>query len=216
MTRDIPTVRGGILVLDPRGDFPRMRIAANYDAWFDWLDHARTFAFDDPIGRFTARKKRRGGREYWYAFRRRGGRMCEMYLGQAQDITLGCLRAVAGKLNQQTMRPSRPNAPSRADNQIGWIEARLPSGLRRIPGPTGASQSRVQLVFQSLTSRELQVIQLMALGASNAEIAHDLVIALATAKRHVHNILMKLGAQSRTQAVSRALALGVVSFDAHM
>ncbi|HKT37661.1 MAG TPA: LuxR C-terminal-related transcriptional regulator, partial [Ktedonobacterales bacterium] len=65
----------------------------------------------------------------------------------------------------------------------------------------------VPIVFESLSAREMEVLQLLAEGESNQEIAHDLVIAVATVKRHLGNIFRKLAAQSRTQAVARARAL---------
>lgn len=54
-----------------------------------------------------------------------------------------------------------------------------------------------------LTSREREVIALMAGGASNASIATSLVISEATVKSHVRHILRKLAASNRTEAVSR-------------
>jgi LuxR family maltose regulon positive regulatory protein len=60
---------------------------------------------------------------------------------------------------------------------------------------------------EPLTTRELEVLRLLADGASNSEIAQRLVISLGTAKKHIANILGKLEAQSRTQTVARARAL---------
>ncbi len=54
-----------------------------------------------------------------------------------------------------------------------------------------------------LTLRELEVLRLMAEGLRNAEIAQALVIAHSTAKVHVHNVMHKLGATSRLQAIRR-------------
>jgi len=60
----------------------------------------------------------------------------------------------------------------------------------------------------SLTARELEVLHLMAEGASNAAIGESLVISQATVKSHVRHILRKLGAANRTEAVSLFLASG--------
>jgi LuxR family maltose regulon positive regulatory protein len=68
-------------------------------------------------------------------------------------------------------------------------------------------QSRQQPLVEPLSERELEVVQLMAAGASNEEIADQLVIAIGTAKRHVSNILAKLAVSNRTQAVARAREL---------
>jgi DNA-binding NarL/FixJ family response regulator len=56
-----------------------------------------------------------------------------------------------------------------------------------------------------LTPRELEVLALMGKGASNNEIAAALAIAPRTTKVHVQNILGKLGATNRTEAVSIAV-----------
>jgi LuxR family maltose regulon positive regulatory protein len=59
-------------------------------------------------------------------------------------------------------------------------------------------------LVEPLTERELEVLRLLASGASNQAIADQLVISLATAKKHVNNIFGKLQAQNRTEAVVRA------------
>jgi LuxR family maltose regulon positive regulatory protein len=67
-----------------------------------------------------------------------------------------------------------------------------------------SARSTVQGV--SLTRREQEVLRLLAAGASNQDIAHTLVVSLDTVKKHVSNLLGKLGASSRTQAISQARA----------
>ncbi|HZR42964.1 MAG TPA: LuxR C-terminal-related transcriptional regulator, partial [Ktedonobacteraceae bacterium] len=65
-------------------------------------------------------------------------------------------------------------------------------------------------LLESLTSQEQRVLQLLAEGASNQEIATQLVIQLSTARKHVSNILGKLGAANRTQAIARAREYGLL------
>jgi len=64
---------------------------------------------------------------------------------------------------------------------------------------------------EPLTDRELEVLRLLAAGKSNQRIAHDLVVALDTVKKHVSHILGKLSAANRTEAVARARQLGLIS-----
>ncbi|GLV58091.1 hypothetical protein KDH_49250 [Dictyobacter sp. S3.2.2.5] len=67
-----------------------------------------------------------------------------------------------------------------------------------------AAQTATQQLPEPLTPRELEVLHLLAGGASNQEIARQLIISLATAKKHVASILSKLGAENRTQAIAHA------------
>ena len=62
----------------------------------------------------------------------------------------------------------------------------------------------------ALTARELEVLQLLAEGASNKAIARRLGITPHTAKFHVASIAAKLGASGRTEAVAKGLRLGLV------
>ena len=65
-------------------------------------------------------------------------------------------------------------------------------------------------LIEPLTGRELEVLRLLAAGKSNQRIAHDLVVALNTVKKHVTHVLGKLGAANRTEAVARARDLGLI------
>jgi LuxR family maltose regulon positive regulatory protein len=73
---------------------------------------------------------------------------------------------------------------------------------RRAAAPPGLAEP--------LTDRELEVLRLLAAGRSNQRIAHELVVALDTVKKHVTHILGKLGAANRTEAVARARQLGLI------
>jgi NarL family two-component system response regulator LiaR len=64
-----------------------------------------------------------------------------------------------------------------------------------------------------LTGREVEVLQLVAVGKSNQEIADKLVISDGTVRTHVSNILSKLHLASRTQATLYALREGLASLD---
>lgn len=66
------------------------------------------------------------------------------------------------------------------------------------------------LATEALTERELEVLELIVAGCSNAEIAEKLYITVGTVKTHVRSILNKLCASDRTQAAVRALRSGLV------
>jgi LuxR family maltose regulon positive regulatory protein len=75
----------------------------------------------------------------------------------------------------------------------------------RSPEPGGESP-----LVEPLSQREIEVLQRIAEGLTNREIAQKLVIAPGTVKVHTSNIYGKLGVRSRTQAVARARALGIL------
>jgi LuxR family maltose regulon positive regulatory protein len=76
--------------------------------------------------------------------------------------------------------------------------------------PARQASARSSVLVISLTRREQEVLSLLAKGASNQEIAGILVISLDAVKKHVSNLLGKLGASNRTQAVSQARALSLL------
>jgi DNA-binding NarL/FixJ family response regulator len=73
--------------------------------------------------------------------------------------------------------------------------------------PRGAQDPRLA----RLTEREIEVLQVLAEGLSNAEIAERLFLSEATVKNHLGNILPKLGLRDRTQAVVLAYETGLVT-----
>jgi DNA-binding NarL/FixJ family response regulator len=64
-----------------------------------------------------------------------------------------------------------------------------------------------------LTVREVEILQLVAQGHTNRQIADRLIVAVGTIKVHVEHILGKLGATDRTQAAVRGVELGIVRGD---
>jgi DNA-binding CsgD family transcriptional regulator len=65
----------------------------------------------------------------------------------------------------------------------------------------------------NLTPREMEVLRLIGSGATNKEIANQLVISIATAERHVANIYNKIGVRNRAEATAFALQHGLVQLD---
>ena len=66
------------------------------------------------------------------------------------------------------------------------------------------------IVIPVLTKREKEVLRLMALGRSNAEIAEELIISEHTAKAHVCHILEKFRVHDRILAVVKAIRAGII------
>jgi ATP/maltotriose-dependent transcriptional regulator MalT len=85
------------------------------------------------------------------------------------------------------------------------------SNLQRPTQGKPGQPSAEQPLLDPLSQRELEVLQLLASGASNQEIATALFLAPGTVKLHVSHILSKLGVKSRTQAIIRARDLGLLT-----
>jgi LuxR family maltose regulon positive regulatory protein len=91
---------------------------------------------------------------------------------------------------------------------------KLLEALRGYGKPGAAPPSGdVPGLVESLTPREMEVLQLIAAGDSNQAIAEKLVITVRTVKKHTSNIYGKLNASSRTQAVALARDLGLLPTD---
>ena len=108
-----------------------------------------------------------------------------------------------------------------AAQRSGGAAAEVPLGcLARLQRALGAKdvapdagQGRVTAVaglVDPLTSRELEVLTMLAAGKSNQAIASQLVVTLDTVKKHVSHVLGKLGATNRTEAVTRARELSLI------
>ena len=92
---------------------------------------------------------------------------------------------------------------------VEQLSARL--SLPGLAAVTPATEAGRPPLVESLTSREHEVLRLLAQGRTNGEIARALVISPGTAKWHVENIIAKLGVTDRTQAAVRAVELGLLS-----
>lgn len=99
---------------------------------------------------------------------------------------------------------------------VGWIDPAIAKVVFSSIGVSRESaQNSTEIVKKDknsygLTERELDVLSLMVDGLTNPQIADKLIITRATAKAHVHSILQKLCATSRTQATVLAMKEGLV------
>jgi DNA-binding NarL/FixJ family response regulator len=93
---------------------------------------------------------------------------------------------------------------------IAAIRAAAAGESALAPTIAGRLLERMRSPQVSLSAREIEVLRLVASGASNAEIAARLHITDATVKSHLVHVYSKLGVSSRTAAVSTARSLGVL------
>ena len=102
--------------------------------------------------------------------------------GTAAEVPLGCLAWLQRAFGAQDIVPDAGRG-----------------GITAVPG-----------LVEQLTSRELEVLEMLAAGRSNQDIAGQLVVTLDTVKKHVSHVLGKLGAANRTEAVARARELSLI------
>jgi two-component system, NarL family, response regulator len=86
------------------------------------------------------------------------------------------------------------------------------NGMTRIPNRV-ALKLATRIANQSLTMREMEVLQLLSIGMSNKEIATELDVTEGTVKIHVNHLLQKLKASTRTEAARVALKRGLIRVD---
>ena len=109
-------------------------------------------------------------------------------------------------------------AAQRAGNVAAEVPLGCLAGLHRsfagagqtAPDPRQGTAAVVPGLVEQLTSREQEVLQMLAAGRSNQAIASELVVTLDTVKKHVSHVMGKLGAANRTEAVARARELGLI------
>jgi DNA-binding NarL/FixJ family response regulator len=90
------------------------------------------------------------------------------------------------------------------------VAAKVVAEFTRLSGGVKPSSPEERPLVEPLSERELEILGILAGGASNREIAQELYITEGTVKNHVTNILGKLGVRDRTQAALKARELGLV------
>jgi LuxR family maltose regulon positive regulatory protein len=76
--------------------------------------------------------------------------------------------------------------------------------------PVNAKETHQADLIDPLSSREIEVLRLIASGKSNNDIASEIFVAVSTVKSHVNHIFQKLDVKSRTQAIARSSELGII------
>jgi LuxR family transcriptional regulator, maltose regulon positive regulatory protein len=129
-----------------------------------------------------------------------------------RDAALGWLAAAVAQAEPEgVLRPfldeGEPMAALLADLRVA-SPAFLGTLLAAFAGQ--APELRQTGLVEPLSARELEVLQLLAAGRSNAEMAAELFVEQSTVKTHLIHLYRKLGVGSRTQAVASARALGLL------
>ena len=142
----------------------------------------------------------------WLAFRDRGGHAGPVELaapGRASiEVELTFTANVVPGRHLLVLSPAEPEAsPAEAVAEQSAAPRRVPLAKPRVAGAEGQRQP---------TSREREILGLLAAGATDVQIATRLSLSPATVQTHVRNAKAKLGARTRAQAVALALRRGLI------
>ncbi len=114
------------------------------------------------------------------------------------------LQEISSRLKRQRLKVEN------RDRLLAYIN-KLEAAFSPAPLPNGNTVSSMQPVLpEPISSRELEVLQLLCAGLSNHEIAEKLFITNSTVKSHIHHLFGKIGVESRPQAIVRARELNLV------
>jgi DNA-binding NarL/FixJ family response regulator len=112
------------------------------------------------------------------------------------------LRALEGGAKGYVLKSMPPNEVLEAIRKVH-------AGKKAIP-PEIATRLANHLSDEALTSREVEILQQVAEGNRNRDIAERLFISEGTVKVHIKHIMEKLGASDRTQAITIAVRRGII------
>src|SRR5262249_43155682 len=132
-----------------------------------------------------------------------------VYLDEGEPMRQALQALLAAHSRQQELAPSTAASLSKLlaafEHEKQDASPSVVTAITGEPAHSSVQQASARSSVQafSLTRREQEVLRLLATGASNQDIAHTLVISLDTVKKHVSNLLSKLGASSRTQAINQ-------------
>jgi LuxR family maltose regulon positive regulatory protein len=127
------------------------------------------------------------------------------YIGRFLDLG----PQMAELLAEYCTSPAGQSAPQEVQHFAREILAAFGDQEGNKPLPQ-AKTAPLPALPERLTEHELKILRLISAGLSNQDIADALVIGVGTVKWHVHNILSKLDATSRTQAIARAKEAGLI------
>jgi LuxR family maltose regulon positive regulatory protein len=112
-----PIVRNELLHADAS------RVQVGSLQWYEWLSSHKKFTFEGEGGHFIAQCETRRDKAYWYAYRRRGGKLIKVYLGKSEELTPERLQQASLSLAGQTRFDQPTSSP---------LETRLPISETRI------------------------------------------------------------------------------------
>jgi two-component system response regulator DesR len=135
-----------------------------------------------------------------------GAEICEQ-LRAAAPTTRVLLFSGAGEISPQAARAAGASGFAYKD----WSARRIAAAVRAVGLGQSVFQRHEQAGAMGLSTRERAVLELIAGGATNPEIAESLHLSKHTVKEHTSAVYRKLGVRNRTEAVRRAERLGLLA-----
>jgi two-component system response regulator DesR len=135
-----------------------------------------------------------------------GAEICEQ-LRAAEPGTRVLLFSGAGAISAQAARAAGASGFAFKD----WSARRIAAAILAVGRGKTVFEPQDRTVVLRLSDRERSVLELMASGATNPEIAEQLHLSRHTVKEHTSAVYRKLGVRNRTEAVQRAQRLGLVA-----
>ena len=177
MAHSIPKAHHGLLHEQAQIGTSNAPIPIGTGEWFGWLEQHRSFCFETDYSTFTARKEKRPGGWYWYAYRRKQGKLHTAYLGKSEELTperLDTIAATFAQLDEQNTSASLHVIPrlteAYADNTFqshqAAIATRRPgmfTGAMQLMEPTPVPQHNLPVQLTTLVGREQDAATAVAL-----------------------------------------------------
>jgi hypothetical protein len=140
MTHKTPSIVGDTLSIR-KGEIVQTIVVGTTE-WFRWLETATVFTYYEDGATFTAQKRTRKGRYYWYAYAKRAGRLQTIYLGRAPDLLIERLQLSMRRLypihNQSMISPiverygQRSVQGLRVQQQLAELHTREANGQHQL------------------------------------------------------------------------------------
>ncbi|MEO8288697.1 MAG: LuxR C-terminal-related transcriptional regulator [Chloroflexota bacterium] len=156
-----PGVREGLLYPYTEDPTPDSTIRVGSPAWYAWLEQHSVFCFEIPLAHYTARKEKRSRGWYWYAYRRRQGKLHTSYIGKSVELTQDRLHAVAESLHQVEIPRDAPDPSHSAfpATRMGTRAHNLEAQLN----PVGTPPPPLPIPLTPLIGRAQDVAAIMSL-----------------------------------------------------
>ena len=144
MERITPSVNTNILSYQLDAESFTVRVGSQQ--WWEWLtgEHTTTFRYVDTVGSFTARREQKRGGWYWYAYRKREGRLHKAYLGKPLELTperlanVSATLATVKKESNAIHQSPRESAEGQRDSSLLLSKLFVPLPTSKLVGPSAS------------------------------------------------------------------------------